>query len=116
MNHPNTELVRYSSPHCTVGIRKPDMSGFRMVDLSSVFEWSGFRMVEKQDGRQTISLDRFIYKNIFSLYIKWSSLINHSKTDLQNVRFSNESGFRMVGFRIPTVFISQIVVNSQKLV
>ena len=24
-------------------------------------------------------------------------------TDLQNVRFSNDSGFRMVGFRIPTV-------------
>ena len=26
-----------------------------------------------------------------------------SKTDLRNVRFSNESGFGMVGFRIPTV-------------
>ena len=24
-------------------------------------------------------------------------------TDLQNVRFLNDSGFRMVGFRIPTV-------------
>ena len=29
---------------------------------------------------------------------------NHSKTDLQNVRFSNVSGFRRVGFQIPTVF------------
>ena len=46
----------------TVGIRNPDMSGFRMVDLGLVFEWSGFRMVQKQDGRQTISLDRFLHK------------------------------------------------------
>ena len=36
----------------TVGIRKPDMSSFRMVDLGSVFEWSSFRMVYT-------SLDRF---------------------------------------------------------
>ena len=32
---------------------------------------------------------------------EWSR--DHLKTDLQNVRFSNDSGFRMVGFRIPTV-------------
>ena len=75
-------------------------------------------MVQKQDGHQTISPDCFIQKNFFSLNIKWSRLIDHSKTglkcpvfewfesfetDLQNVRISNESGFRMVGFRIPTV-------------
>ena len=29
---------------------------------------------------------------------------DHSKVDLQKVRFSNDSGFRMVGFQIPTVF------------
>ena len=45
-----------------MGIQKPDMSGFRMVDLSLVFKWSGFRMVLKQDGCQTISLDRFKQK------------------------------------------------------
>ena len=29
-----------------VGIRKPDVSYFRMVDLGLDFEWSGFRMVQ----------------------------------------------------------------------
>ena len=38
---------------------------------------------------------------------EWSH--DNSKTDLQNVRISNESGFRMVGFRIPTVSGMQIV-------
>ena len=67
----------------------------------------------------TISLDHFINKKIFFMFKKRSRLIYHSKTglkcpvfkqsrhhlktDLQNVRFSNDSGFRMVGFRIPTV-------------
>ena len=37
----------------TVGIRKPDMSDFWMVDLGPDFEWSGFRIV-------WFSLDRFI--------------------------------------------------------
>ena len=56
-----------------VGIRNPDVSGFRMVDCRLGSKWSGFRMV------------------------------GHSKSDLQNVWFSNESGFRMVGFWIPNV-------------
>ena len=30
------------SRHNTVTIRIPDMSGIRMVDLGSVFEWPGF--------------------------------------------------------------------------
>ena len=44
-----------------------------------------------------------------SSVFKWSGLYSysygpdHSKTDLQNVRFSNVSGFRRVGFRILTV-------------
>ena len=29
---------------------------------------------------------------------------NHLNTDLKKVRFSNVSGFRRVGFQIPTVF------------
>ena len=29
--------------------------------------------------------------------------VDHSKSDLNNVRFSNDSSFWMVGFRIPTV-------------
>ena len=33
--------------------------------------------------------------------IEW---LTHSKSDLQNVRILNDSGFRMVRFRIPTVF------------
>ena len=52
---------------CTVGIRIPDVSGTRMVYLDPVFKWFGFRMVEKQDGCQSICLDRFIWKiNVFS--------------------------------------------------
>ena len=55
------------------------------------------------------------------LNIKWSRLVktiqkrdilvrflnglNHLKTNLQNVRILNEPGFRMVGFRIPTVML-----------
>ena len=36
---------------------------------------------------------------------KWQPFCHffHSKSDLQNVQFSNGSGFRMVGFWIPTV-------------
>ena len=61
-----------------------------MVDLTSAFEWSGFRMV-------FTSLDHFIYK-------KQSRLVHTiRKPDLKNVRFSNESGFGMIGFQIPTV-------------
>ena len=65
----------------TVGIRKPDTSGFQMVQSSSVHKWSGFRMVQKQDGCQIISLDRLTYKEK-SVYILiyWSRLVNHSKT------------------------------------
>ena len=34
-------------------------------------------------------------------------MVDHLKTGrFKNVRFSNESGFRMVGFRIPTVYHS----------
>ena len=51
------------------------MSGFRMVDRDSVFEWSGFRMFQKQDGYQTISLDHFIYNKKIVLNIKWSRLM-----------------------------------------
>ena len=40
----------------TVVLRKTDMSGFRMVDLGSIFKWSGYRMVYT-------SLNSFIYTN-----------------------------------------------------
>ena len=49
------------------------LSGFQMA--------SGIQMVQTKDGRQTISLDHFIYINkLFSFYIKWSRLINHLNT------------------------------------
>ena len=78
-----------------MGIRKLDMSGFQIFNLSSVFERSSFRMV-------FTSLDGFIYK--YFIYIKRSRLVHTiRKPDLKNVWFSNESSFWMVGFRIPTV-------------
>ena len=43
----------------TVGIGKPDISVFRMVDLGPDFKWFSFQMVQKQDGCQITSLDRF---------------------------------------------------------
>ena len=50
------------------------MSGFRMVDLGSVFEWCPV-------FECFTSLDRFIYINFFLfICIKQSRLVNHSKT------------------------------------
>ena len=68
--------------YSTVGIRNPDTSEFRMVDMF------GFQMV-------AASLDRFICKkNNLKIW----------KPDQKNVWFSNVSSFWIVGFRIPTVF------------
>ena len=65
----------------TVGIHKPDVSGFRMVDIRSVPKWSCFLL-----GK-----------------LKGSHLVLPFKSDLQKVWISNDSGFRMVRFWIPTV-------------
>ena len=61
----------------TVGIGKPDMSGFRMVDMA--FE-----------NRTFFSLDRFIYKEKFVFFIKRSRLVQ--TIQLLDVK---TSGFRM---------------------
>ena len=93
----------------TVGIQNSDVSGFRMVNLSAVFELSGFQMVlikwlpffSKPFENKT-----FLFR--FGMVLtKWQPFCHfyHSKSDLQNVRFSNGYGFWMVGFWIPTVHI-----------
>ena len=59
----------------------------------------------------TIKLDHFIYNNNYILTIQKPDKMSRfriigtitMKTDLQKVRFSNDSGFWRVGFRIPTV-------------
>ena len=69
-----------------MGIRKPDVSGFQMVESRSDLKCSGFRMV----------LDKMAAKmSGFQMPLNY-----------KNVRFSNVSGFQTVGFRIPTVHIS----------
>ena len=69
----------------TVGIRKLDLSSFRMVVFvrfsnGSVFEWFGFRMVK--------TIWPLVYtvlcKNNFYVFIKWFRLINIWKPDIWN--------------------------------
>jgi hypothetical protein len=67
----------------TVNIRKPDKSGFRMVNLRRVVEWSSFLMVR---------LDRFIIKKKL-----WPFLLKRSRLVLTIRNRTNLSGFRMVG-------------------
>ena len=45
----------------------------------------------------------FGFRMVKSSVFEW---LDHSKTDLQNVRFSNGFGIRMFGIRAPTVFKS----------
>ena len=58
-------------------------------------------------------------KRPFCPVFKWSGPFknrlhrDHSKTDLQNVQFSTDSGFRMVGFQIPTVLVYLLFSDSQ---
>ena len=84
----------------TVGIRKPDMSGFRMVD----FGWFSNGVQFSNGSLAWTILNKniilFIYKMVKA---KSTIFFDRSKKDIKNVRFSNVSGFRMVGFRIPTV-------------
>ena len=60
-------------------------TGFWMVNLSWVFEWSGFRMALS-------SLERFTCKNVFYLFIKQSRLIYRPF----KIQISKTSGFRMI--------------------
>ena len=71
----------------TVGIQKLDVSGFQMVDLGPDFEWSGFLLVQKQDGCQ--SLDCFIYI-FFYITVQASERSTIRKPDVF-VRFLNGS-------------------------
>ena len=79
-----------------MGLRKPDMSGFRMVDHVGI--WNGVRI---SNGRPFCQLP-FENRTKMSGF-RLVFVICHSESDPQNVRFSNDSGFRMVGFLIPTV-------------
>ena len=78
-----SRLIMCLSFSYTVGIRNPNKFGFRMIKSRSVVEWSGFRMVLDLNGCHFVQ--------------------NHLKSDLQNVRYSNVSGFWVFGIRIPTV-------------
>ena len=103
--------VWLSSPYCTilfyflniVGIRKPDMSGFWMLKIRSDCKWSGYRMafenrticpvfecktIQKPD--ENVRFSRDIWKP--DHFVRFSN----GQTDPQNVRFLNDSGFRMI--------------------
>ena len=86
-----TKLFKLIS--CTVGIRKLDMSGFRVDGLVQVLNG-----VQFSNG--------FIW--FWNGFIHFLNGPDHSNVGpfenrRQKVRISNESRFRRVGFRIPTV-------------
>ena len=74
------------------------------------FEWStlsGFGMVywsQPFKNRSVLASVILYIKKKFSIKNYLGLKLDHLKSDLQNVWISNESGFRMVGFRISTVF------------
>jgi hypothetical protein len=70
-------------------IQKPDVSGFRMVDLCLVVEWSGFRMA-KTRWPKIASLDRFGTKIFYEhLLIKRSRLVFTIPKPDKFIRFFN---------------------------
>ena len=101
----NFECRRYWRSWCysgdcnTLGIRKPDMSGFRMVERRMDHKWSGFRIV-KNSIQNFARLDRLINNHIFALFIKTSRLIFNIWKLEYFVRYwnltSKMSGFGMI--------------------
>ena len=76
----------------TVGIRKPDIFGFRMVDL--VWISNGVHLSNGSTSKKVL------------VYIKRSRLVKTIQKTDKNVRFSNgvEPTFKMSGFRMFPVF------------
>ena len=75
-------------PHCTVGIWIPDMSGIPMVQSRSVMEWSGLLMA---------------FKNR-TFFVWFSNGWPHSKTVRLKRSVCDDSGIRISGFGIPTIY------------
>ena len=99
----NLCLIWRTSYYNTAGIQKPDSSVFQMVDFVLFSNGVVVQTIWKPD---IFILDRFFYnymQNSIGLLPFWNPTIwnlSHSKTDLQNVRFLNDSDFWMVGFQI----------------